>query len=47
MTRNEVRSLEGLEHAEGLDDFLVPLNVATVDEDGNIKETAAPSADNE
>lgn len=47
MTRNEVRSLEGLEHAEGLDDFLVPLNVAIVDEDGNIKETAAPSADNE
>ena len=47
MTRNEVRSLEGLEHAEGLDDFLVPLNVATVDEDGNIKETTAPSADNE
>ena len=26
MTRNEVRALEGLEHAEGLDEFLVPLN---------------------
>ena len=38
MTRNEVRSLEGLEHADGLDDFLVPLNVASVDENGNIKE---------
>ena len=47
MTRNEVRSLEGLEHAEGLDDFLVPLNVATIDEEGNIRETTAASAENE
>lgn len=46
MSRNEVRSLEGLEHAEGLDDFLVPLNVAVVDKDGNIKETTAPTAVN-
>ena len=46
MTRNEVRSLEGLEHAPGLDDFLVPLNVASIDEDGNIKENTASSADN-
>lgn len=45
MTRNEVRSLEGLEHAPGLDDFLVPLNVASIDEDGNIKENTAPTAD--
>lgn len=35
MTRNEVRSLEGLEHAEGLDEFLVPLNVAPVGEGNN------------
>lgn len=41
MTRNEVRSLEGLEHADGLDDFLVPLNVASVDENGNIKENTS------
>lgn len=47
MTRNEVRSLEGLEHAPGLDDFLVPLNVAAVDENGNIKENTAAEADNE
>lgn len=47
MTRNEVRSLEGLEHAAGLDDFLVPLNVASIDEDGNIKENTASSADNQ
>jgi len=26
MSRNEVRALEGLEHKEGLDEFLVPLN---------------------
>lgn len=45
MTRNEVRSLEGLEHAPGLDDFLVPLNVASIDDDGNIKENTAPSAE--
>ena len=47
MTRNEVRSLEGLEHAPGLDDFLVPLNVASIDEEGNIKQNAAPAAENE
>lgn len=47
MTRNEVRSLEGLEHAPGLDDFLVPLNVASIDEKGNIKQNTAPAADNE
>lgn len=47
MTRNEVRSLEGLEHAPGLDDFLVPLNVASIDEEGNIRENTAPAADNE
>jgi HK97 family phage portal protein len=47
MTRNEVRSLEGLEHAAGLDDFLVPLNVASIDEEGNIRENTAPAADNE
>lgn len=47
MTRNEVRSLEGLEHAPGLDDFLIPLNVAAVDENGNIKENTAAEADNE
>lgn len=46
MTRNEVRSLEGLEHAPGLDEFLVPLNVATVDENGNIKNNTADNADN-
>ena len=47
MTRNEVRSLEGLEHAEGLDDFLVPLNVASIDQDGNIREnTPSDGGDN-
>lgn len=33
MTPNEVRSLEGMEHAEGLDDFFRPLNVAVVGEE--------------
>lgn len=46
MTRNEVRSLEGLEHAPGLDDFLVPLNVTAIDEDGNVKGNTADEADN-
>ena len=46
MTRNEVRSLEGLEHAPGLDDFLVPLNVASIDENGNIKQNTADEATN-
>ena len=36
MTRNEVRSLEGLPHANGLDKFLCPLNVAEVDKKGDI-----------
>lgn len=45
MTRNEVRSLEGLEHAEGLDEFLVPLNVSTVGTDGKIN-NPADEADN-
>ena len=44
MTRNEVRALEGLEHAEGLDSFLVPLNVAAVDENGTIINPDAESA---
>jgi len=37
MTRNEVRALEGLEHADGLDEFLVPLNegVAGKDNENN------------
>ena len=46
MSRNEVRSLEGLEHAEGLDDFLVPLNVMTVGSDGNVN-NAADEAENQ
>lgn len=47
MTRNEVRSLEGLEHAEGLDEFLIPLNVATVGEDGKISSNEADEAAND
>ena len=47
MTRNEVRVLEGLAKAEGLDDFLVPLNVATVGADGNINSNEAEKAANE
>lgn len=47
MTRNEVRVLEGLAKAEGLDDFLVPLNVATVGTDGKIKNNEAEKAANE
>lgn len=47
MTRNEVRVLEGLAKAEGLDDFLVPLNVATVGADGKIKNNEAEKAANE
>ena len=46
MSRNEVRSLEGLEHAEGLDDFLVPLNVMTIGSDGNVN-NAADEAENQ
>ena len=46
MSRNEVRSLEGLEHAAGLDEFLVPLNTASIDEEGNIHDNTAASADN-
>jgi hypothetical protein len=30
MSRNEVRELEGLEHREGLDDMLYPLNTGVV-----------------
>lgn len=33
MSRNEVRRLEGLPHAEGLDDFLYPLNTGVVGQD--------------
>ena len=47
MTRNEVRVLEGLAKAEGLDDFLVPLNVATVGADGKISSNEAEKAANE
>ena len=47
MTRNEVRVLEGLAKAEGLDDFLVPLNVATVGADGKINSNEAEKAANE
>lgn len=35
MTRNEARILEGLNPLPGLDEPLVPLNVTTVDENGN------------
>ena len=35
LTRNESRKLEGLNPLPGLDDPLIPLNVSTVDEDGN------------
>lgn len=36
MTRNEVREHENLNPAEGLDDYLVPQNMATIDEVGTI-----------
>lgn len=38
MTRNEVRALEGLEHAEGLDEFLVPLNEGVAGQDNTKNE---------
>ena len=34
MHRNEVRELENLNPKEGLDDFLVPMNMTTIDENG-------------
>ncbi len=36
MTRNQARSLEGWNPLPGLDDPLVPLNMATVDDSGNV-----------
>ena len=30
MSRNEVREMEGLEHKDGLDDMLYPLNTGIV-----------------
>ena len=35
MTRNEVRDLEGLERADGLDEFLYPLNTGIVGQEDN------------
>ena len=35
MSRNEVRDLEGLERAEGLDEFLYPLNTGIVGKENN------------
>ena len=37
MSRNEVRALEGLQHREGLDDMLFPLNSGVVGEGGGIE----------
>ena len=36
MSRNEVRELEGLQHKDGLDNMLFPLNSGLVDEKGEI-----------
>ena len=33
MSRNEVRELEGLQHKDGLDDMLYPLNSGVVGKD--------------
>ena len=41
MSRNEVRELEGLEHADGLDDFLVPLNEGVAGQDNTKTENNA------
>jgi HK97 family phage portal protein len=35
LSRNEVREIEGLEKADGLDDFLYPLNQGVVEADNN------------
>ena len=37
MTRNEVRALEDMNAAEGLDDFLVAQNMASIDEAGDVQ----------
>lgn len=37
MSRNEVRELEGLQHRDGLDDMLFPLNSGIVDADGKVR----------
>jgi len=42
MTRNEARQKLNLNKRSGLDDPLVPQNMATVDEDGNIKPVSEP-----
>ena len=50
MTRNEAREKENWNPVEGLDDMLVPLNMATVDEGGDIhplnKRDAVKTSDN-
>jgi HK97 family phage portal protein len=38
MSRNEVRELEGLQHREGLDDMLFPLNSGVVGPDGRVRD---------
>lgn len=43
LTRNEAREMEGRNPIEGLDDPLVPMNMAIVDEDGEIEPPAAPA----
>jgi HK97 family phage portal protein len=35
MSRNEVRELEGLQHKDGLDDMLYPLNTGVVGKDND------------
>ena len=36
MTRNEVRTLEDMERADGLDEFIVPSNMTLISVDGSI-----------
>ena len=38
MSRNEVRELEGLQHRDGLDDMLFPLNSGIVGADGRVRD---------
>lgn len=44
LTRNEVRQKENLNSAPGLDDFLVPLNMATIDQQGRVVPLEPPTA---
>lgn len=44
LLRNEAREMEGRNPIEGLDKPLVPMNMATIDDDGDIEPPEAPAA---